>query len=75
MSKLLDIDGKPITILHLWAPTSAHGGSAGSIGQIYFSAGGKTNPLACLARSRRCWEGMNSSFPRPLREKSTLPNL
>ena len=39
MGKLLGVDGKPITIGDLWALTPGNGGSAGSKGEIYFTAG------------------------------------
>jgi hypothetical protein len=39
MGKLLGIDGKPVTIGDLWSLTPGNGGSAGSTGEIYFTAG------------------------------------
>ena len=39
MGKLLGIDGKPVSIGDLWSLTPGNGGSAGSTGEIYFTAG------------------------------------
>ncbi|HKM64515.1 MAG TPA: TIGR03118 family protein [Acidisphaera sp.] len=39
VGKLTGADGKPITIGDLWSLTPGNGGSAGSKGQIYFTAG------------------------------------
>jgi uncharacterized protein (TIGR03118 family) len=39
MGQLTGIDGKPITIGDLWSLTPGNGGSAGSTGEIYFTAG------------------------------------
>jgi uncharacterized protein (TIGR03118 family) len=39
MGKLLGVDGQPITIGDLWTLTPGNGGSAGSKGEIFFTAG------------------------------------
>jgi uncharacterized protein (TIGR03118 family) len=39
VGQLTGVDGKPITIGDLWSLTPGNGGSAGSTGEIYFTAG------------------------------------
>jgi uncharacterized protein (TIGR03118 family) len=39
VGQLTGVDGKPITIGDLWTLTPGNGGSAGSTGEIYFTAG------------------------------------